>query len=59
MTAGWEHPRHPAPVLPPRKTDYWRIFGIVLFVVIGIAGLAFVAVTILFVVAMSNYGSNK
>lgn len=55
----WEQPRHPVPEPPPRQTDWWRVFGIVLMVVIGLAGLAFVAVTILFVVAFSSYGSNK
>ena len=55
----WERPRHPEPASPARKTDYWRIFGIVLSVVIVTAGLAFVAVALLFVVAVSSYGSNK
>lgn len=59
MTTDWEQPRHPVPAAPPRQTDWWRVFGIVLVVVIGIAGLAVVAAGLLFVVAMNSYGSNK
>lgn len=59
MTTDWERPRNPVPDAPPRTTDGWRIFGIVLAVVVAIVGLAFVAAAVLFVVAMNSYGSNK
>ena len=59
MTTDWERPRHPVPAAPPRPTDWWRVFGIVLIVIIAIAGLAFVAAAVLFVVAVNSYGSNK
>ena len=59
MTTEWERPRHPVPAEPPRATDWWRVFGIVLVVVIAVGGLAFVAAAVLFVVAMGSYGSNK
>ncbi|MFF3563302.1 hypothetical protein ACFYXS_24965 [Streptomyces sp. NPDC002574] len=37
----------------------WAVVGIVLAVVLGIAGLAVVAAFVLFSVALSNWGSNK
>ena len=41
------------------KRSGWATFGIVVAVALAVAGLALVALTVLFVVGMSNYGSNK
>ena len=42
-----------------RRWEWWQIAGIVLAVVIAIAGLAILAFIVLFMVAMANFGSNK
>jgi hypothetical protein len=42
-----------------RPRQWWEIAGIVLVVLIAIAGLAILAFIVLFMVAMANFGSNK
>lgn len=37
----------------------WKTFGIVLAVIVAVAGLALVAVLVFFLSAMATYGSNK
>jgi hypothetical protein len=37
----------------------WAVFGIVLAVVLALAGLVVVGAVVLFFVGMSHYGSNK
>ncbi|MFD3456573.1 hypothetical protein ACFWVC_30925 [Streptomyces sp. NPDC058691] len=46
---------------PPRRTrrSPWAVVGVVLAVVLAIAGLVVVAGLVLFSVALSNWGSNK
>lgn len=44
---------------PVRARSAWSIFGLVVAIVVAIAGLALVGAFIIFVIAMSNYGSNK
>ena len=41
------------------KRSGWATFGIVVAVLLAVAGLAFVGLIVLFVVGMGNYGSNK
>ncbi len=45
------------PYAPPRSA--WAVFGIVVAVVMMIAGLAVIGALVLFFVGMSHYGSNK
>ena len=42
-----------------RRDRIWRTVGIVLAVVMTIAGLAVVGVVIFFVIAINSWGSNK
>lgn len=42
-----------------RARSRWRAVGITLAVIVGVAGLVFVALIIIFMSAMANYGSNK
>ena len=39
--------------------NFWRTVGVVLAVVALLVGLAFVALAVLFVVALNSWGSNK
>ena len=45
--------------VPPSRRSPWRTAGMVLAVVVAIGGLAMVAFTIWFVVALGSWGSNK
>ena len=42
-----------------RRQRFWRAVGITLAVILTIAGLALVALAVLFVVAINSWGSNK
>jgi hypothetical protein len=44
---------------PVRRRSWWQVAGVVLAVVLAIAGLAAIGLLVLFVVAMNNMGSNK
>jgi hypothetical protein len=49
----WGAPR------PHRPRSAWQVVGVVLVAVLAFLGLVFVALIVFFMVAMSNYGSNK
>ncbi len=51
------YPRQSA--TPVRARSLWSIFGLVLAIVFAIAGLALVGAFVFFMIAMSNFGSNK
>jgi hypothetical protein len=53
----YSEPGNPARIRPARSG--WAVFGIVLAVVLALAGLMVVGVVVLFFVGMSHYGSNK
>jgi hypothetical protein len=42
-----------------RPMPWWQVAGIVFAVLVAVAGLAIVAVVVLFMIAMANWGSNK
>jgi hypothetical protein len=42
-----------------RSRSGWRTFGLVLAVIVAIAGLALLAVILFFYAAFNDYGSNK
>ena len=42
-----------------RPLQWWQVAGIVLAVLIAVAGLAILAVIVLFMTAMAHFGSNK
>lgn len=45
--------------VPRRRLKWWEALGIVVASLVLLAGLAVLALAVLFVVAMSQYGSNK
>jgi hypothetical protein len=50
----------PPPPRPGRgRRSGWSIFGIILAVVLGVAGLVVVGLFVFAFVAMSSYGANK
>jgi hypothetical protein len=44
---------------PVRRRSWWHVAGVVLAVVLAIAGLVAIGLLVLVVVAMNNVGSNK
>ena len=60
--SGWMDPRRlPDPSGRPARPQRsaWAVIGTVLAVLLTIGGLAFIALFVLVVVAMNNFGSNK
>jgi uncharacterized membrane protein len=44
---------------PVRRRSGWQVAGLVLVVVLAVAGLVAIGLLILFVIALNNMGSNK
>lgn len=55
----WERPGYREPRLPAPRDGWWQIVGTILAVIVGLAGVAYVAFAALVVVSFNSYGSNK